>query len=194
MELLFKQIQTIQKQKWAGADWLIADKILLAFNTTMVDLSSSIDFKAKYSSPFWVNRMTNGEGFLVNSLSYFITVIIFTALVYLIARAAFFMLYKKKLSIFFRSFAFWPYLAIMLMEGNLLQLIFFACGELHLPFSTHFSDRISNVLGWLWFFILLMCATAIFPMLYSAYRNKIKYFSDNMQRPLKIKAVLYLTI
>jgi hypothetical protein len=194
MQLLFKHIQTIHEQKWAGVNWLITDKIMLAFNTTIIDLSSSIDFKANHSSPFWVDRVANGEGFLVNSFSYFTTVIIFTALVYLIARAAFFLLYRHRCSLYVRSFAFWPYLALMLMEGNLLQLIFFACGELQLPFSLKFSNRILNALGWLWFFILLMCATAFFPMLYSAYRNKIKYFSDNLQTPLKIQAVIYLTI
>ncbi len=177
MQLLFKQMQTIQKQKWTGADWLITDRILAIFNTSIGNITKSIDHKAKYSSSFWVKRVLKGEGFLVNTLSYFTTILIFTLVFYLIARAAFFMLYKQRWSMFFRSFSFWPYLAIILMEGNLIQLIFFACGDLRLAFSLTFSEKTINMLSWLFFFTLMMLATAMFPMLYSAYNSKSRFFS-----------------
>ena len=170
-------MQTIQKQKWGGADWLIIDTILSIFDTSIGDITKSIGHKAKYSSSCWVKRVLNGEGFFVNTFSFLTTILIFTLIFFLIVRAVFFVLYKQRVSIFFISFSFWPYLAIILMEGNLLQLIFFACGDLRLAFSLAFSDKAMNILSWFCFFSLMMFATVTFPLLYSAYQKKTRFFS-----------------
>jgi hypothetical protein len=60
MQLLFRQVQTIQRQKWSGADWLITDKILGLFSTSISNISKGIDHKYGYTSSFWKNRIGTG--------------------------------------------------------------------------------------------------------------------------------------
>lgn len=95
---------------------------------------------------------------------------------------------------FFRSYSFWPYLMILLMEGNILQLIFFSCGDLHLSFSLLFSEKIGNIFAWACFFVMIIFSTALFPLLYSAYHHRIRSFSDNLHIPFRSMAVVYLAI
>lgn len=60
MELLFKEIQAIQKQKWGGANWLITDRLLALFSTNINNITVAIDYKSNYTSTFWKNRQHNG--------------------------------------------------------------------------------------------------------------------------------------
>lgn len=185
MQLLFKQMQTIQKQKWSGADWLITDHILALFSTNINSLSKSLDNKYKYSSTFLRNRLGNGEGFLVNSLSYLTTITVITIAIFLILKLVFSLLIKHRWSLFFRIFSYWPYLTLLLMDGNLLQLIFFTCGDIRLAFSLRFSDKMMNMFSWFCLFALTCFSMAMFPLIYSAYRNRSRYFGGNLQRPFR---------
>jgi hypothetical protein len=80
------------------------------------------------------------------------------------------------------------------MDGNLLQLVFFACSDIRLAFSITFSDKAMNAFSWLCFFALMSFSITIFPLIYSAYGNKARYFSINLHRPFKELTILYFAI
>ena len=75
-----------------------------------------------------------------------------------------------------------------------MQLVFFACSDIRLSFSNTFSDKVMNAFSWLCFFALMSLSITIFPLIYSAYGKKARYFSINLHRPFKKLTILYFTI
>lgn len=170
MNMTFKAGQTIQTNKWQGMNWMITDQVLTFFGSSMKKISNGLDYKKNHTSSHFKSYQPSGEGLFPNGLSFLLTVSLVTLFLFLILRGVFFLLFHHRWSLYFRSFSFWPYLIVILMEGNLLQLIFFACGNLKLSFSLGLSEKVSNVFSWTFFYLFTVVASALFPMLLSSYR------------------------
>ena len=81
-----------------------------------------------------------------------------TILVFLTCRFLFFLLFNFKVSIFLRQYSFWPYLAIILMDGNLQFISYLVAFEFRYLFFADFPNKLLTVWVLSTFFAILVFA------------------------------------
>lgn len=115
MNMTFKAGQTILTNKWQGMNWMVTDKLLALFGSSMKKITAGLDYKKHHTSSHFKSYQPSGEGLFPNGLSFLLTVALVTLFLFLLLRGAFFLLFNHRWSIYLRSFSFWPYLIVILM-------------------------------------------------------------------------------
>jgi hypothetical protein len=133
-----------------------------------------------YSSQKFIDIEGNSNGFFVNTANFFLSNMIIIVGMFLILRMLFFLLFKYRISIFFRQYSFWPYLVVILLDGNLQFASFLVGFELKWLFAHSISNKILTI--WLliiFFFIFTFSIGSYFFFRYF-YDGLAKYFMESM--------------
>lgn len=133
----------------------------------------------QYSSPKFVEVESTSNGFFINTANFFLSNMLLTIGMFLVCRFLFFLLFRFRISVLFREFSFWPYLAIILMEGNLQFASYLVAFEFRWMFATTLANKLMT--SWLVcvFYLILAFSVGSYFLFRYVYGELAKYFFDN---------------
>jgi hypothetical protein len=98
---------------------------------------------------------------------------------FIVFRIIFYLLFRYRISIFFRPFAFFLFLIPMILDGNLQSFFFLMFSQRFLLFSVNIIDKYLNIINCFIYFIIFWFSFATSFLAYSLYKKLTKYILDN---------------
>ena len=116
------------------------------------------------------------------------------ALAFLAGRALFLRLFTRAASVWLRKFAFWPFLLLLLLDGNVQQFAFCLAAEWRLVFAFAPGHKLLKAGALLFGFAVVAAAAGLYFLSYGCYRRKNALLMDNCRNVLAGHAALALQL
>jgi len=88
------------------------------------------------------------------------------------------MLFKYRISVFFRKYSFYAIIFFMVFEGNVEQFAFDIFCELKLFMSINFTHKVANVVILLILFVIIIFSVSSLLWMKFHYKKLVKYFVE----------------
>jgi hypothetical protein len=122
------------------------------------------------------------NGFLRNTVEYFVINVPYCLLVFLLLNRLFYGLFNYSISQYLRMFSFWGFLYQMLVESNVEYFSFLGFRSLQTMFSSCFQHKLQLVFSVLFFYVVVAGTVSSY-FLYRYFYGKLsKYFMSNVFR------------
>lgn len=104
---------------------------------------------------------------------------------FIIFRVLFRVLYNYPISKLVRKFDFWPFLLVILLEGNVQQLAFYLVTDWKNMFSFGIGSKLLKSYCVLFGFGVVLCSASLYFISYHLYARLNKHLTENNTNDLK---------
>jgi hypothetical protein len=115
-----------------------------------------------------------------NTKQYFLVYIPLTLLFFCLFNRAFYLLFKRRGSLFLLTYSFWLQLWLIAVVQNLSGLWFFCLKELQVLFSFDWTLTLVRWLTVPFVGLVLVCSVSLFPLCDYFYGSQVRYFLLNL--------------
>lgn len=194
MKAVFATLNDIERSKWSLFDYA---RLLALLGLDAQALDRAADFQSSYNAFAFADpdhADVGSEGLWANSQNFFLVALPALLAAFLAGRALFGCLFARAASVWLRKFAFWPFLALLLLDGNVQQFAFWLAAEWRLAFAFAPAHKLLKAAWLLFGFALVAAAAGLFFLSYSCYRRKNFHLMDNCRNVLAGHAALALQL
>jgi hypothetical protein len=192
MNNLFANINDIQSKKWSLLDY---QTVLALLQVDPTAFQNATDYQNTYNDyPFTDANHTDvgSEGLWANCQNFFVVALPLTLVAFLTFRLLFRLSFHHAVSLWVRKFDLWPFLLLLLFDGNIQEFAFYQATDWKHMFSTSALQKVIKVQIICFGFLLLVVSTALYFLARSFYARLSRHVMDNNRSGIAGMAALTL--